>query len=141
MHSSAIDYYGVTFDNNVPSDDDFPEVLQINITETEADNGEYANEVLPFTIDPADYIGKKILAVPRCCTKRKGSTDRRRVNGAVAERDLLAQGVSYNMIAKLLMGHGLLSNKTPTPRFDIVPRPPTGKASSKIKEETEQVKG
>ncbi|KAF5619483.1 hypothetical protein F52700_11766 [Fusarium sp. NRRL 52700] len=61
-HKNEIDYYGVTFDNNVPSDEYFPEVLQINIMEIEADEGEYANEYLPFTIDPADYIGKKILA-------------------------------------------------------------------------------
>lgn len=43
VQSSDIDYYGVTFDNNVPSDEYFPEVLQINIIEIETDKGEYAN--------------------------------------------------------------------------------------------------
>ena len=74
-----IDTYGVIFDINVPADDYFPEVLQINIVEIEFDNGEYANEVLPFKIDPVDYIGKKIFAIPRCCQRRKGSTDQVRV--------------------------------------------------------------
>jgi hypothetical protein len=125
---SEIDYYGVTFDSNVPSDEYFPEVLQINIMEIEADEGEYANEFLPFTIDPADYIGKKILAVPRCCQKRKGSTDRRRVNGSVAERDVLRQGMDRETMMKLLIGHGVYSTKLPEIRFDVVPRPPTNRA-------------
>lgn len=127
-HKNEIDYYGVTFDNNVPSDEYFPEVLQINIIEIEADEGEYANEYLPFMISPADYIGKKILAVPRCCQKRKGSTDRRRVNGLVAERDVMRQGIDREVITKLLVGHGVYSTKIPEKRFDIVPRPPTGQA-------------
>ncbi|KAF4496163.1 arginine deiminase type-3 [Fusarium agapanthi] len=129
-HKNEIDYYGVTFDSNVPSDEYFPEVLQINILEIEADEGEYANEYLPFTIDPADYIGKKILAVPRCCQKRKGSTDRQRVNGLVAERDVIRLGMDPDVIMKLLVGHGVsvYSTKIPEKRFDIVPRPPTGQA-------------
>jgi hypothetical protein len=96
--------------------------------EIEADEGEYANEYLPFTIDPADYIGKKILAVPRCCQNRKGTTDRRRVNGSVAERDVVRQGMDREVMMKLLIGHGVYSTKIPEKRFDVVPRPPTNQA-------------
>lgn len=68
-------------------------MLQINIIELEtdggpfADGGAYANEYLLFTVVPADYTGKKVLAVPRCCQKRKGTQDRARVNSSVAKRD------------------------------------------------------
>ncbi|CAG8227556.1 unnamed protein product [Penicillium salamii] len=82
-----IDYYGVTFDHLVPTDDTNPEVLQINIVEIEDDEGVYANKHKPFEIDPMEYIGKKVLAVPRCCQNRKGTTDRVRVNDAVNARD------------------------------------------------------
>jgi len=82
-----IDYYGVTFDHLVPTDDTDPEVLQINIIEIEDDRGVYANKYISFLINPADFIGKKVLAVPRCCQKRKGTTDRKRVNNAVNDRD------------------------------------------------------
>jgi len=82
-----IDYYGVTFDHLVPTDDTDPEVLQINIVEIEDDEGVYANKYNPFNIDPADYNGKKVLAVPRCCQKRKGTTDQKRINDAVNARD------------------------------------------------------
>ncbi|RYP57951.1 hypothetical protein DL769_009186 [Monosporascus sp. CRB-8-3] len=82
-----IDYYGVTFDHLVPAHDSDPEVLQINIIEMDDDGGAYANEHLPFAVDPAEYTGKKVLAVPRCCQKRKGTQDRARVNSSVAERD------------------------------------------------------
>lgn len=81
-----IDYYGVTFDHLVPANDPDPDVLQTNILELETTsgpfaNGEaYANHYLLFTIDPADYAGKRVLAVPRCCQKRKGTQDRARVN-------------------------------------------------------------
>lgn len=84
---STIDYYGVTFDHLVPRDDLDPEVLQINIIEMDDDEGEYANTYLPFQVDSADYTGKKVLAVPRCCQKRKGTMDRFRINMAVNERD------------------------------------------------------
>lgn len=84
---SSIDYYGVTFDHLVPSNDLDPEVLQINIIEMDDDNGEYANTYLPFHVDPVDFTGKKVLAVPRCCQKRKGTQDRPRVNWSVNERD------------------------------------------------------
>lgn len=82
-----IDYYGVTFDHLVPADDNDPEVLQINIIEIEDNNGVYANTWLLFTVDPVDFIGKKVLAVPRCCQKRKGTQDRWRVNALVDQRD------------------------------------------------------
>ncbi|KAI0847684.1 hypothetical protein F5Y00DRAFT_114173 [Daldinia vernicosa] len=82
-----IDYYGVTFDHLVPTDNPDPEVLQINIIEIEEDNGIYASKCLPFSIDLTEYAGKKILAVPRCCQKRNGTQDRMRVNSSVAERD------------------------------------------------------
>ncbi|KAI1746374.1 hypothetical protein F4680DRAFT_19386 [Xylaria scruposa] len=78
-----IDYYGVTFDHLVPPDDYDPEVLQINIIEIEDDNGVYANKYMPFHVDPAEYTGKRVLAVPRCCQNRKGTTDRGRVNEGV----------------------------------------------------------
>lgn len=74
--SRLIDYYGVTFNHHVPVDDANPEVLQINIIEIEDDNGVYANTVLSFAVDPAEFIGRKVLAVPRCCQKRAGTQDR-----------------------------------------------------------------
>lgn len=88
-----IDYYGVTFDHLVPADEPNPEVLAINIIEVDndggvyADEGKYANEVLLFSVNPTEYTGKKVLAVPRCCQHKKGTQDRRRINGLVAERD------------------------------------------------------
>ncbi|KAJ5143311.1 uncharacterized protein N7515_002098 [Penicillium bovifimosum] len=81
-----IDYYGVTFDHLVPADDPNPEVMQINIIEIEDDSGVYANTWLSFAVDPAEFIGKKVLAVPRCCQKRKGTQDRWRVNALVDKR-------------------------------------------------------
>jgi hypothetical protein len=61
-------------------------VLQINIIEIEDDNGVYANTWLSFAVDPDEFIGKKVLAVPRCCQKRKGKQDRWRVNALVDRR-------------------------------------------------------
>lgn len=81
-----IDYYGVTFDHLVPADDTDPEVLQINIIEIEDDNGVYANQYMDFAVDPVEFVGKKVLAVPRCCGKRKGTQDRERVNDNVLYR-------------------------------------------------------
>lgn len=78
-----IDYYGVTFDHLVPTDDRDPEVLQISIVEIEDDGGVYGNKYNPFDIDPEEYIGKKVLAVQRCCQKREGTTDRAKVNNSV----------------------------------------------------------
>jgi len=82
-----IDYYGVTFDRLVPADDADLEVLQINIIEIDDDGGAYANKYLPFAVDPAEYTGKKILAVPRCCQKKKETQDRQRMNSSVSARD------------------------------------------------------
>ncbi|KAI1123643.1 hypothetical protein F5Y10DRAFT_251330, partial [Nemania abortiva] len=84
---NEIDYYGVTFDHLVPADDLDPDVLQINICETDYDGGEYANKYLPFPVNAADYTGQKVLAVPRCCQKRKGTQDRGRINDEVNDRD------------------------------------------------------
>ncbi|RJE26866.1 hypothetical protein PHISCL_00778 [Aspergillus sclerotialis] len=81
-----IDYYGVTSHHLVPADDINPEVLQINIIEIEDDNGVYANTWLLFKVDPTEFIGKKVLAVPRCCQKRKGTQDHWRVNALVEQR-------------------------------------------------------
>ncbi|KAI1146476.1 hypothetical protein F4825DRAFT_456453 [Nemania diffusa] len=81
-----IDYYGVTFDHLVPEDDTDPEVLQININETDEDDAAYANKYLPFAVDAAEYRGQKVLAVPRCCQIRKGTQDRGRVNDGVKDR-------------------------------------------------------
>lgn len=82
-----IDYYGVTFDHLVPVDDSNPEVLVVNIIEVDNDGGKFASEVLPFSINPSEYTGKKVLAVPRCCQHKKGTQDRGRINDEVAERD------------------------------------------------------
>jgi len=86
LYSSMIDYYGITFDHLVPIDDTDPEVLQINIFEIEDDGGIYADKTSCFEIDLVVYTRKKVLALPRCCQKRKGTTDRR-VNDAVNMRD------------------------------------------------------
>ncbi|KAF2174852.1 hypothetical protein K469DRAFT_612999 [Zopfia rhizophila CBS 207.26] len=82
-----IDYYGVTFDHLVPANDPNPEVLAINIIEVDNDGGAYANEFLSFPVDVTEYTGKKVLAVPRCGQKKKGTQDRGRINSLVAERD------------------------------------------------------
>lgn len=86
-----IDYYGVTFDHLIPAGDLDPEVLAINILEVDYDKGAFANGVLPFKIDPTEYTGKRVLAVPRCCQYKKGTQDRGRINGLVIERDEKAQ--------------------------------------------------
>lgn len=62
-------------------------MLQINIIEIEDDGGAYANKFLPFTVDVASYASKKVLAVPRCCQNRRGTTDRVRVNEGVGYRE------------------------------------------------------
>ncbi|KAL2759462.1 hypothetical protein ACRALDRAFT_1079423 [Sodiomyces alcalophilus JCM 7366] len=89
--SFELDYYGVTFDHLVPIDDFDPEVLQINIIEIEIDNGKYFNTFMPFPVNVADYAGKKVLAIPRCCSKRKGTTDRARVNESIAYRERMIE--------------------------------------------------
>jgi hypothetical protein len=84
---SYIDYYGVTFDHLVPASDPNPEVLAISIIEVDNDGGAFANQHLLFSVDPTEYTGKKVLAVPRCCQVKKGTLDRKRINGNVAERN------------------------------------------------------
>lgn len=102
-----IDYYGVTFDHLVPADCSDPEVLQINIIEMDDDEGAYANEYLSFVVDPAEYTGRKVLAVPRCCQKRKGTQDRLRVNSSVTERDedMLGRKSKVSNVTKELKGY------------------------------------
>ncbi|KAK2036712.1 hypothetical protein LZ31DRAFT_483008 [Colletotrichum somersetense] len=80
-----IDYYSVTFNHLVPTDDTDPEVLQINIIKTEEDDRAYANNYLLFPVDTKDYAGKKVLTVPRCCQKQKGTQECRKVNNSVRE--------------------------------------------------------
>ena len=60
--------------------------LQINIIKIEDDSGVYANTWLLSAVDPVELIGKKVLAVPRCCQKRKGTQDRWRVDTLVDQR-------------------------------------------------------
>jgi hypothetical protein len=62
-------------------------VLAISIIEVDNDGGAFANEVLSFAIDPTEYTGKKVLAVPGCCQVKKGTQDRQRWNDLVAKRD------------------------------------------------------
>lgn len=72
----------------------------INIIEVDsgggayADGGTYANEVLLFSVNPTEYTGRKVLAVPRCCQKKKGTQDRKLINGQVTERDVEIQTCS-----------------------------------------------
>lgn len=78
----------------MPEEDTDPEVLVINIIEvdnygvTYADGGSYANEVLLAPVDATEFTGRRVLAVPRCCQKKKGTQDRKLINGQVAERDM-----------------------------------------------------
>ncbi|KAF2728455.1 hypothetical protein EJ04DRAFT_538387 [Polyplosphaeria fusca] len=82
---------GVTFDHLVPADDPDPEILAISIVEVDHGEGAFANKHLLFPVDPAEYTGKLVLAVPKCCQAKKGSQDRPRWNKSVAERDRKAQ--------------------------------------------------
>jgi hypothetical protein len=77
----------VTFDHLVPEGEADPDTLQINIIEMDEDDGAYAREWLRFTPDPEEYRGKRVLAVPACCARRKGTQDRWRINFMVRERD------------------------------------------------------
>ena len=82
----------MTFDYGVPEDESDPEVLAVNIIEMEVDSGEFANGVefarqyLCVQVNPTEYLGKKILAVPRCCQKKPGTTHRHGTNWLVEER-------------------------------------------------------
>ncbi|KAH8727705.1 hypothetical protein GQ44DRAFT_787882 [Phaeosphaeriaceae sp. PMI808] len=87
-----IDYYGVTFDYKVPMDEVDPEVLAVNIIEMENNSGEYANGIeyvrryLRVYVNVGEYSGTEVLAVPRCCQKKQGTTDRTRINTDVQRR-------------------------------------------------------
>lgn len=98
----------MTFDNFVPDDDPDPEVMQINVIEVETDNGVNANQYLDLTVDPDEFIGKKVLAVPRCCQKRKGTTDRMRANDNVERR---LRRLSWEEFVERCLKKG--SNKVP----------------------------
>ncbi|KAF2756387.1 hypothetical protein EJ05DRAFT_487298 [Pseudovirgaria hyperparasitica] len=87
LDHSYIDYYGVTFDHLVPADESNPKVLAISIIKVDDDGGSFANKHLLFSVDPTEYTGKKVLAVPRCCQRKKGTQDQRRINDEVVERD------------------------------------------------------
>jgi len=82
----------VTFDYKVPENETNPEVLAVNIIEMEEDSGEYANGVeyakkhLRLQVNAEEYIGTKVLAVPRCCQWKKGTQDRARINSDVQSR-------------------------------------------------------
>ncbi|KAB8346223.1 hypothetical protein FH972_023268 [Carpinus fangiana] len=113
IRDDQIDYYGVTFDHLVPTDDVDPEVLQINIVEMDDDEGAYANETLPFKVDPAAYTGRRVLAVPRCCQKRKGTTDRVRINDGVAAQDALAHSHWQKLTRRPWRTRGSRRNEEP----------------------------
>ncbi|CAG8261339.1 unnamed protein product [Penicillium nalgiovense] len=70
--------YGRDVSPKVLADDINPEVLQTNIIEigNENENDVYANIWLSFVVEPTEFIGKKVPAVPRCCHKREGTQDR-----------------------------------------------------------------
>lgn len=105
------------------------------------DEGEYANEVLPFEVDSDDFVGKKVLAVPRCCQKRKGSTDRVRINGLLTHGEMLREGCDREPMMRLLSAHGLCFNGPPDIlRYDTVPAPPSGKWKKKQKAKPEIAK-
>ncbi|KEY68341.1 hypothetical protein S7711_10424 [Stachybotrys chartarum IBT 7711] len=70
-HKNEIDYYGVTFDINIPPDEYFPEILQINILEIEADQGEYANECLPFMIERQTTLARRSWRCPGAARRER----------------------------------------------------------------------
>jgi hypothetical protein len=68
-----IDYYGITFDHLMPTDDPSPSVLQINIVEIEDDAGLYARiRMAALRSILRSYRGMKVLALPRCCQNALG---------------------------------------------------------------------
>ena len=75
--------YGITFDHLVPEHDEDPEVLQFNFCDPNdrKDNARYCK----VSLDEPQYRNC-VVAVPRCCQVRRGSTDRKRVNGLVRRR-------------------------------------------------------
>lgn len=101
-----IHYFRVTFDHRVPEDDVNPEVLVINIIEVDdgggayADSGIYASEVLLFSINLEEFTGRRVLAVPRCCQKKKGTRDQRLINNQAAERDIETNAINRGSEAR-----------------------------------------
>jgi hypothetical protein len=115
---SYIDYHRVTFDHLVPADEPDPEVLVINIIEVDNDGGKYANEVLLFPINPTEYTGKKVLAVPRYYQHKKGTQDRGRINGEVAERYGKTKVTPSAMSLKILRSRQEASSQEASSRED-----------------------
>ena len=72
-------------------------MLVISIIELEAESGEFANGIefarqwLHTEFNPDEYIGKRVLAVPRCCQLKRGTQDRSRINSLVGYRDSLGK--------------------------------------------------
>lgn len=46
--------------------------MAINIIKVDNNGASDANDCLLFTVDPGEYTGKKVLAVPRCCQTKEG---------------------------------------------------------------------
>lgn len=90
----------------------------------EDDDGAYANSGLLYTVNAAEYAGVKILAVPRCCQKRKGTTDRKRINNSVEIRDSLAAGVPWEDIVERLRKRGDILDRRPSPANQTDPSTP-----------------
>ncbi|KAM7193089.1 hypothetical protein V8F33_007961 [Rhypophila sp. PSN 637] len=84
---NRITHYILTFDHLVPStDDDDPEVLQLNLFVPS--DAQYSKISLIQYFEDDDCV----VLVPRCCQVRKGTTDRGRVNDAVKERKARTRG-------------------------------------------------
>ncbi|KAF2453020.1 hypothetical protein BDY21DRAFT_417405 [Lineolata rhizophorae] len=101
------DYYGVTFRHRIPENETDFEVLAVNIIEIEEDSREfasgieYARKYLRVQVDAEEYFGTKVLAVPRCCQKKRGTTDRARINS-----DIYSEVTSYSKGIEELIGKG-----------------------------------
>ncbi|KAI5862903.1 hypothetical protein GGS23DRAFT_570054 [Durotheca rogersii] len=80
----VIDGYGITFDHLVsPADDDDPETLMINVCDpSDPKAAPYIRlDLGQYNAGPESFV----LLVPRCCQLRRGTTDRRGINGQVRE--------------------------------------------------------
>ncbi|MCJ1259360.1 hypothetical protein MMC24_007197 [Lignoscripta atroalba] len=78
--------FAIVFDHFVPSSDVDPEVLQLNIIDSQdqAQLQKYFKSIIIDRHDPKYF--DSIIAVPRCCQTRVGSTDRGRVNDEVNDQ-------------------------------------------------------
>ncbi|RSL57091.1 hypothetical protein CEP54_008501 [Fusarium duplospermum] len=90
---TRIDYYGVTFDHLVPSDDTDPEVLQINIIEMDHDEGACARQptLTPVPVLPngrrweqEDTVQQSAISVSRACLSSTEESDPE--SGSIPER-------------------------------------------------------